>query len=357
MDMTERRFGYAHPSTVRCADQLQAQVGYDTAPNQPLPEPRTPAVVTPDSVGIKDADGLSFILLGDCGPIEDVNPQKAVAAAVEAAIEADPSIAFVCIAGDVCYFNGDPNQYMPQFWQAWAKVNVPFLSWPGNHDGDPTDGVPGAGIASWMQNWCDPDGPQLPQGDPEGEFNRDTQTLPYCYWAVQFKSFLLIGLYSNVASGGYLDAEQQAWLTATLKAAPDCPIFVGLHHPPYSVDAYSGGCAAMGVALDSCFGAAGRWPTAVLSGHIHDYQRFTRQVSPIAVTYVVSGNGGYHNLHAIAGDYEPGMTAGYEVVVDYADADQWGFVKFTIKGGQVLGTYTKVPLSGPVTNNADGFTL
>ncbi|MGB6771178.1 MAG: metallophosphoesterase [Candidatus Dormiibacterota bacterium] len=363
--MIERRFGYAHPSTVRAADMLQAQAGYDTAPNQPLPEPRTPAVVTPASVGVKDGgDGQSFILIGDCGPIEDVNPQKAVAAAIQAAILADPSIMAVVIGGDVCYFDGDPAQYMPQVWQAWSRVPRPLLAWPGNHDGDPTDGVTGAGIASFMANWCDSQGPRLPQGDPQGEFNRDTQTLPYCYWAVQFSNFLLIGLYSNVASGGFIDAQQQAWLVQTMKSAPtNQPIFVGLHHPPYSIDAYHGGSVLMGATLDSCFEQSGRQPTAVLAGHIHDYQRFTRTPQPVtrtteSISYIVSGNGGYHNLHEIAGDYKQGMQVAPDVVVDYADAAQWGFVKFTIRGGLVTGTYTQVPLlpASPVPN-ADNFAL
>lgn len=332
---------------------------WDTAGNQPLPEPRTPAIVTPESVGIKDqGDGISFIVLGDCGPVQDVNPQKAVAAAVQAAIAADPTIAFIFIAGDVVYFNGDPNEYMPQFWQAWARVPRPFLSVPGNHDGDPTDGVAGAGIASWMQNWCDPKGPRLPAGDPDGEFGRDTQTLPYCYWAVRFQDFLLIGLYSNVKSGGYLDSAQQAWLISTLQAtAPELPVLIGLHHPPYSVDAYHGGSLAMGNTLDLCFQAANRWPTAVLAGHIHDYQRFTRTVSGKPISYIVSGDGGYHNLHEIAGDYQPGMDLGNGVTCDYADAAQWGFVQFTVKGGTVSGSYTKVPLSGTPTEGADVFSL
>jgi hypothetical protein len=344
---------------VKAADMLQAQSGYDTAGNQPLPEPRTPAVVTPGSVGVKDqGDGISFILIGDCGPIEDVNPQKAVSKAIQAAIAEDPSIAFVCIAGDGVYFNGDPAQFMPQFWQAWAEVNRPFLMWTGNHDLDPTDGVPGAGIASWMANWCTPS-PVLPPGDPQGEFNRDTQTLPYCYWAIQFAKFLLIGLSSNVASGGFIDAQQQAWLISTLKAAPPGqPVLVGLHHPPLSIDAFHGGSALMGATLDSCFAQAARWPAAVLAGHIHNDQRFTRTTPAGPVSYIVSGGGGYHHLHALAGDYAPGLQVAPDVVVDYADADQWGFIKFTISGGKVAGAYTKVPLlPGAPIRDADTFTL
>lgn len=351
-----RHVGLTHPSEVSCAAQLSKR--WDTAGNQPLP-PGQGAVVTPDSVGIDDiGDGISFLLLGDCGGIEDPNPQKAVAAAMVDAIRADPSIKFAAICGDVCYFNGDPSQYMPQFWQPWAYVKVPFIAVPGNHDGDPTDDVTGAGIDSFMVNWC-AETPGPPPGDPQLEFGRDTQTLPYCYWAIQFKSFLLIGLYSNVASGGYLDATQQAFLTSTLAKAPGVPSMVLLHHPPFSVDAMSGGSRNMLDDLDNCFEQANRWPTVVAAAHIHDNQRFTRTIAggEDTMTYLVSGNGGYHNKHAIAGDYAPGMDLGNGVVCDYADASQWGFVKITVKGAHMSGTYTQVPLSGAPTPDADIFTL
>jgi hypothetical protein len=355
--MLERRVGLPHPSTVKAADQLSKQ--WDTAGNQPLP-PGEGSVITPDKVGIDDiGDGLSFLLLGDCGGIEDPNPQKAVAAAMTAAVLADPSIKFAAIAGDVCYFDGDPAQYMPQVWQPWAYVKVPFIAVPGNHDGDPTDGVAGAGIASFMANWCDPQGPRAPLGDPQLEFGRHTQTLPYCYYAIRFKELLLIGLYSNVASGGFLDGSQQAFLTSTMESAPEgMPVMVYLHHPPFSVDGFHGGSANMLTDLDNCFSAAKRWPTMVAAGHIHDQQRFTRTTPAGPVTYLVTGGGGYHNLHAIAGDYTPGMQLPGGVVCDYADASTWGFVKITIKGGHIIGSYTQVPLlPGAPTPHVDTFAL
>ncbi|HXX01967.1 MAG TPA: hypothetical protein VEJ00_12195, partial [Candidatus Acidoferrales bacterium] len=43
----------------------------------------------------------------------------------------------------------------------------------------------------------------------------------------------------------------------------------------------------------SCCEAAGLWPDAVLSGHAHLYQRFTRTVNGRAVPYIVSGSGGF----------------------------------------------------------------
>jgi hypothetical protein len=45
--------------------------------------------------------------------------------------------------------------------------------------------------------------------------------------------------------------------------------------------------------LDAACAAAGLWPDAVLSGHAHLYQRFTRRAAGREVPYVVSGSGGF----------------------------------------------------------------
>lgn len=53
----------------------------------------------------------------------------------------------------------------------------------------------------------------------------------------------------------------------------------------------------MGDALDVAFDASGRVPDLVLSGHVHNYQRFTRTLtSSQTLPYIVIGNGGYHTF-------------------------------------------------------------
>jgi|GEM_PF-4806061 len=38
----------------------------------------------------------------------------------------------------------------------------------------------------------------------------------------------------------------------------------------------------------------------VIAGHVHDYQRLTKTMSHgTQIPYLVTGAGGYHNLHAI----------------------------------------------------------
>ena len=70
-------------------------------------------------------------------------------------------------------------------------------------------------------------------------------------------------------------------------------VIVACHHPPVSADASHGGTTGLANDIDSAFTAAGLWPDAVLSGHAHLYQRFTRVVDGREIPYVVSGSGGF----------------------------------------------------------------
>src|SRR5207248_280354 len=111
---------------------------------------------------------------------------------------------------------------------------------------------------------------------------------------------------------------------------------------PYSVDAHHGGSKKIGDALDSAFNAAQRWPELVLTGHVHDFQCFTRKVSAKSVRYAVIGNSGYHNLHQLASDASAGMDLGGGVTFEYGDASEYGFLALTVGGGTISGQYTGV---------------
>ena len=356
-----RRVGLPHPSTIKAADQL-SKAYPPAADSEPLPEPYTPGRATGAQVGIVEAGAtLRFIVMGDHGGIVNAGPQEAVAAALAQVIDdatAEPGIDFIYSVGDLVYFNGDPAQWSPQFLEPYANVRAPIVGIPGNHDGDSSDGVTGSGVASFMANLCTAT-PAAPPGDPELEFGRHTQTQPYCDWTLELDAVTIIGVWSNVPSGGHLYPQQLAWLQGEIEAAPtDRPLIVALHHPPYSVDAHHGGSAKMGAALDDVFVAAGRWPELVLSGHVHDYQRFIRTLHPGHVcTYVVSGNGGYHNLHPIAGDATPGEEVVPGVTFDYGDASSYGFVIVTVEAGKISGEYVQVAKDGAVTRGADTFTI
>ncbi|HEY5187805.1 MAG TPA: metallophosphoesterase [Solirubrobacteraceae bacterium] len=302
---------------------------------QALPQPYQPGKVTAADVGVTDPGAtLSFFVVGDVGGVKAPGPQNAVSMAME---QRQGEAGFVLILGDVVYFNGQEADYMDQFYEPYAKLQRPIIAFPGNHDGDPLPGD--TSLAGFMANFCDKQ-PSVPSADPQLEYGRHTQTLPYCEWTLELEAVTIISVYSNVPSGGHLEPEQTTRLTQELGAASaGKPLILGLHHPPYSIDAHHGGSAKMGAALDQAFTDSGRVPDLILSGHVHDYQRFTRTIGTKAVPYIVSGNGGYHNLHQLATGASHGEQLAPGVVFEFGDAKQYGFLKLTVDGGTISGEY------------------
>lgn len=162
----------------------------------------------------------------------------------------------------------------------------------------------------------------------------------------------IIGLYSNVSSGGVIEAAQTEWLVRELgAAADDCAVVVALHHPVYSVDSTHGGSSALGGALDSVFRRARRVPDLVVSGHAHNYQRFARQVAGKVVPYIVAGAGGYWRLHPLARDVArnalqvPWDTGIGGLTLESAVADRHGYLILRAEPGRLSGEYITVPRS------------
>jgi predicted MPP superfamily phosphohydrolase len=316
----------------------QLQKSFPRVGIQTLPAPYSPGRVSPQDVGVVEPGAsISFFVLGDVGGVKAPTPQNGVSIAME---ERQDEAAFVLILGDVVYFNGEEAQYGNQFYEPYAKLARPIIAFPGNHDGDPLPGD--TSLAGFMENFCD-SAPNVPAADPQLEYGRHTMTLSYCEWTLELEALTIIAVYSNVPSGGHLEQEQIDRLTQELAAAdPSKPVIVGLHHPPYSIDAHHGGSTHMGDALDQAFSNSGRTPDMVLSGHVHDYQRFTRTIADRQVPYIVSGNGGYHNLHRLASGAAPGQELAPGVTFEFGDASQYGFLKLTVSAGTIAGEYVGV---------------
>jgi 3',5'-cyclic AMP phosphodiesterase CpdA len=337
-----RRLGIPPASSpeVRAATQLQTlQTGGEGFQALPQPAGAAPYRATSAELEIPDGQGRTFHVIGDSGGVKDPNPQKAVAAALVADLTAHPETAFMWHVGDIDYFEGAQGEYVPQFFEAYENYQRHILGIPGNHDGEGGDK-----LASFMRYFCDSSPRLLPE---VAEYNRDTMTQPNCYWTLQDPAVTIIGLYSNVPSGGEIQADQEAWFVGELKAAPaGVPIVVSLHHPPLSVDAHHGGSLRMSELLKRCFVAAGRFPEIILSGHVHDFQHFEWTIEGHVVTCLVVGNSGYHNLHGLAPDATPGTDVAPGVKFVYGDASMWGFLRLAIVGNGIQGDYVQVPKEG-----------
>jgi hypothetical protein len=75
-------------------------------------------------------------------------------------------------------------------------------------------------------------------------------------------------------------------------------LIVAVHHPAYSGDGARGSSSKVAKTLDDAFDQSGRRADLVLSGHVHNYQRFTRLFDgPEQIPYIVAGAGGYPAKH------------------------------------------------------------
>ena len=133
-------------------------------------------------------------------------------------------------------------------------------------------------------------------------------------------------MYTNVPEHGSIDSTQQQWVTNEFATAPtDRALILALHHPIYSFDAYHSGSSKMADVLENAIRDTGRVPNLVLSGHVHDYQRIEQTIAPDGPTpFIVTGNGGYHNLHAVhsqAGRPGPGLRRNSEIRLDQDAGD------------------------------------
>ncbi|HWE63459.1 MAG TPA: metallophosphoesterase [Chloroflexota bacterium] len=272
------------------------------------------------------AKAYSCYVLGDVGGIVDPAPQRWVAEAMCAlsgdAARYDPERApcggtlFAYIVGDVVYNHGARAQYLPQFYAPYERYTRPILAIPGNHDGD-LDGPTRESLDGFIANFCAPyQGP----AEDAGPLARHALDQPNVYWTLEAPWLRIVGLYTNVPEGGVVEEEQRRWFLEQMARPLDGKhLIVALHQPVFSADDVHGGSSAM---LDLIHEPARRAGCRlVLSGHVHNYQRFEFD----GITYVVAGGGGYYGLHALLPPEFPG--AMYPLVAHTTD---YSFVHMSI---------------------------
>lgn len=301
---------------------------------------------------IEKQNQMVFHVAGDTGGVQDGEFQNNVAEQmIDALSSGKPQ--FLYHVGDVVYFTGMKDDYYAQFYEPYAHYDVPVFSIPGNHDGEVDDPTAQTSLDGWVQYFMQahPDVDPISKDAPRVQLN-----LPNVYWTLVTPMATLIGLYTNVPEGGSIDSVQQQWLTNEFATAPtDRALILALHHPIYSFDVFHSGSSKMADVLENAIRDTGRVPNLVLSGHVHDYQRIEQKIAPDGPTpFIVTGNGGYHNLHAVhsdAGDKSPDTGA----VLKYAAAKSWGFITLTIDKNWISGATTEVDRAGKVKQSADTF--
>ncbi len=298
---------------------------------------------------IEAAKKMTFHVLGDSGGVKDGEFQDHVAEALVKQLNPDePASAQFCYhLGDVVYFTGMHDDYYAQFYEPYSTYNAPILAIPGNHDGEVDDPSQQTSLDGWVSYFMQ----KTPDVDPiSKDAPRVGLSLPNVYWTLDTPYATFIGMYTNVPEHGSIDSVQQQWVTNEFASAPkNRALILALHHPIYSFDVYHSGSSRMADVLESAIRDTGRVPNLVLSGHVHDYQRIEQKIGPDGPTpFIVSGNGGYHNLHGIhsnPGDVAPDTGA----VLKYGAAKAWGFLTLSIDAHTIHGVSTEIDRAGKVT--------
>jgi hypothetical protein len=345
---------------------------------QKIPPPRTQNLTVPLAsiwgssgaarvAAIQTAGQIVFHVVGDSGSVNGPATQSLVADKMVADFT-DPSPAdrpqFCFHLGDVVYSFGEAKFYYDQFYDPYRNYPAPIVAIPGNHDGQvySTDSAPS--LTAFLENFVTAAPMKSLQS---GGLIRTTMTQPAVYFALDAPLITIIGLYSNVledpgviSSQGDktspVDDQQLTFLTSALTQAKAAgkPVIIATHHPPYSGGSAHGGSPAMLADIDGICQKLGIWPHAHLSGHAHNYQRYTRTITGFEIPYIVSGDGG-HGLTAMATASAPLRTPyviSSEVTLENYNDQDYGYMRVVVGGGQIRiefhGIATGVDAKSPV---------
>jgi acid phosphatase type 7 len=334
-------------------------------PFQPLPPPNGPAPFRFDLSQLLSADELQKITaagrlvihtVGDTGDFRG-QQQDFVATMMEQDVESlsadGKKPAFFYHLGDVVYFAGDIDKYGENFFETYKQYNGLIVAIAGNHDCQPDDPQDGPvdpnkkPLDGWVQNFMSSD-PTQPGSLKTGAM-RTVMDLPNVYWTFTTPLATIIGLFSNVGeTQGEIHQDQIDWFKGELTAAdPGLALIVAVHHPPFSGDTEHSGSSEVDRVLFSSFNDTQRYPDLILSGHVHNYQRFTivvqRPSGPLQIPCIVAGAGGYTRLgklHKIGGSSPTvPLPLPKGLTLEQYDEDNFGFLRLEVSKTQIVGTY------------------
>jgi kumamolisin len=337
---------------------------------QPIPGPR----VSPPHVELAKvlgeaplapylaAEQITFHATGDTGPSEPKHV-KTAAGVADAMVEdlkatkPEEVPAFFFHLGDVVYSFGEHQYYYDQFYEPFRAYDRPIFAIPGNHDGFPSEESENEqSLFAFLRNFC----AATPGPSPDaGGLMRSAMNQPGVYFTLDAPFVSIIGLYSNVLEGPgvisseggrypALDDQQLTFLIAELERLKPLreaeedkrAVILTCHHPPLSLDSKHSGTRGLAEDIDKACEQAGLWPDAVLSGHAHLYQRYTRKLPGAEIPYIVAGSGGHNATLPKPNAEAANPPTGYELTV--APIPEYGYLLLTVDMSKAEPTLTIV---------------
>jgi len=287
----------------------------------------------PDVVKVIQGNGqIVFHALGDSGASNSGKYPNELKVADQVTLDSESSpekdrAAFLFHLGDIVYNFGEARYYYDQFYEPFRNYPAPIFAIPGNHDSFVVPGTEPADmpLETFQRNFCSK---QPVITGEAGPLHRTAMTQPGVYFTLDAPFVRIIGLFSNALEDpgviSNLDKNKKwpavsnvqiKFLQAQLKLIKQQKfagaVLLATHHPAfsYSPKSTSGGAGgnhgcstAMLQQIDAICQEEGVYPHAFLSGHAHNYQRYTRIMDfggkEIDVPFIVCGDGG-HNVNTL----------------------------------------------------------
>jgi hypothetical protein len=347
---------------------------------------------------IKAAQCITFHMIGDSGATAQstfpamIKVSDAVTNDFQTSSAANrPS--FLYHLGDVVYNFGESTYYYDEFYEPYRNYPAPIFAIPGNHDSFvlPNTAKGQEPLTTFMRNFC---GPSLVVTKEAGSLHRTCMTEPGVYFALDAPFVRILGLFSNALEDpGVISSEttkgkakwpavpdyQLSFLTAQLQNIKSTnykgAVILAVHHPPFSYAPQSGaagggkhpGNSVMLGQIDAICKQAGVYPHAFISGHAHNYQRFTRSMTfggkNYSVPFIVCGDSG-HNVDKLVRptngstppepgpnasvkylDVNPQVTATNLVINQHDDVNS-GFLRVSATAAKLTITFNPVSKTG-----------
>jgi len=357
----------------------------------PFPAPRgglEPQLTLTQALGVKDdavkaierSGQIVFHATGDCGSTKGPTHQNEVTDKMvedfhgEAHNKEKPS--FNLLLGDVVYSFGEVQYYYDQFYEPYRDYAAPIFAVAGNHDGMVAPGTKVDSLFGFLRNFCADHFRVMPEA---GGLSRTAQIQPGVFYTLEAPFVRILALYSNsledpgVIADKHTGDSQLKFLAAALARVKrenyKGALLMAMHHPPYTAShsgGRHGGSPEMLAQIDRECERAGVWPHALLAGHVHNYQRFTRQrADGSEIPYISCGNGG-HNVQSLTRKGNPplrvpqviedGKRGADRVVFENYDDQHYGYLRVIANARQLRIEYHSTA-GGPNKSPDDSVTI
>jgi Calcineurin-like phosphoesterase len=343
-----------------------------------LPEPRlTLGAVLGDNEAsvqrrISTNGQIVFHAVGDTGSTRGPEGQNLVADKMVSDFTDDDKERplFFFHLGDVIYSFGEARYFYDQFYEPYRDYPAPILAIAGNHDGMVAPGTNATTLAAFLENFCAPEFEVTPEA---GGLSRTALIQPGVFFTFEAAPLVrILALYSNTLEDPGVIADdtigdlQLTYLKTALQRVRSegfkGALMIAHHHPAYTAGSKHGWSEQMVSQIDALCNETGVWPHAVLSGHAHNYQRFTRLHGDTQIPYIICGNGG----HAIAKLRRKGASpmrtpqplevSGHadKVILENYDDQDYGYLRVVATASQLRVEYHPAS-DGPDAKTPDDF--